>query len=278
MKLEYGEMNRLSVLKETDISYTLTNGTETVFLHFNQTPNPLKIGQKVDAFLYFDQKKRLCATLEKPVITKNKPGFVEVVNVVEAGVFVNIGIQKDILVSNDYLPSNKKAWPVVGDKIPCIIRVKTNQLVARPIDTTDHFYKELLNVNDKVKGTVVSVNNNGILVATDAFQVVFINKNLIRKDVKIGEELEVKVIEVNNSIMYGSTILQKELSRLSDSDMILNYLKQLGGMVPLGNMSDPDDIYKVFHMSKGAFKRACGHLYKNKLIKIEDYRILLVEK
>ncbi len=261
MNLIYGNINNLQVIKETDISYTLTNGIETVFLHFNQTPNPLKLGQKVDAFLYFDQKKRLCATLEKPIITKNKPGFVEVVNVLEAGVFVNIGIQKDILVSNDFLPSNKKLWPTINDKIPCIIRVKTNQLVARPLDTTDHFYKELLNVNDKTKGTVVSINNNGILVCTEAFQVVFINKNLIRKDVKIGEEIEFKVIEVKENIMYGSTILQKELSRLSDSDMILNYLRQLGGMVPLGNASDPEDIYRVFHMSKGAFKRACGHLF-----------------
>ena len=68
MELKIGEINKLEVLKETDISYTLTNGENTVFLHFNQTPNKLKVGDKVDAFLYFDQKKRLCATLEKPLI------------------------------------------------------------------------------------------------------------------------------------------------------------------------------------------------------------------
>ena len=81
MAIKIGEINELTVKRETDISYTLTDGYEDFFLHFNQTPNPLQIGEKVKAFLYYDQKKRLCATLEQPFITATKYGLVKVVNI-----------------------------------------------------------------------------------------------------------------------------------------------------------------------------------------------------
>ena len=73
----------------------------------------------------------------------------------------------------------------------------------------------------------------------------------------------------------GSTIAQKETMRLSDSEMILNYLKEMGGVIPLGNASTPEEINKIFTLSKSAFKRAVGALYKERLIEIEDHKIIL---
>ena len=52
----------------------------------------------------------------------------------------------------------------------------------------------------------------------------------------------------------------------------------MGGIIPLGNASSPEDISKFFKMSKSAFKRAVGALYKKRLISIEDYKITLIEK
>ena len=62
--------------------------------------------------------------MEKPLITTKKYDFVEVVGTWSAGVFVNIGIAKDILLSSDFLPSNPDLWPQVGDKVPAIIKIK----------------------------------------------------------------------------------------------------------------------------------------------------------
>ena len=80
MLLEIGEIGRFIVKRETDISYTLSPESEEltnyVFLHFNQATRKLEIGEVIEAFLYYDQKKRLCATMEKPLITTKKYGFV----------------------------------------------------------------------------------------------------------------------------------------------------------------------------------------------------------
>ena len=276
-ELKIGQINKLEVLKETDIAYTLTNGKDEVFLHFNQTPRLLKVGEKVDAFLYYDQKKRLCATLETPLITTKKYGFVEVVAISSGGVFVNIGINKDILLSKDYLTTSPNGWPKVGEKLPCILKVKTNQLTARIINKNDEINQpHLLNVGDHASGVVSKLVPGGIGIYTNSFDYVFIHKSLLRKNFRLGEVVDFKVININQYNEYNaSTIQNKEYSRLSDSDDILNHLKANGGVMYLGNASSPEEISKVLHMSKSAFKRAMGNLYKQHLIEIEDYKTIL---
>ena len=283
MPLNIGEINKFIVKRETDISYTLSPDddelTTYVFLHFNQATRKLEPGEQIDAFLYYDQKKRLCATMEMPLITTHKFGLVEVVDIMEkAGVLVNIGIAKDILLSKDYLPNYLSAWPKVGDKVPCILVEKQNQLVARPVIPQDlHFKEPPLTIGQTIAGRVVKINPEGMTICTSEYQFVYLHKSYLRKDYRIGEEVTCKIIHINEAGHYhASTIAQKEYARFSDSDIILNYLKKMGGIVPLGNASTPEEITRYFKMSKSAFKRAVGALYKQRLVTIEDHKITLL--
>ena len=42
------------------------------------------------------------------------------------------------------------------------------------------------------------------------------------------------------------------------------------GELPFWDKSSPEAIKEVFNMSKGSFKRAIGHLYKQKIINIRN--------
>lgn len=274
--LKIGDLNKLKVIKETDIAYMLSDGETSVFLHFNQTPNKLSIGEEVIAFLYYDQKKRLCATLEEPLITINKPAFLKVVALNEAGVFVNMGISKDLLVSKDYLPKATKLWPRVGEAIPVLLKVKANQLVGQVL--VDALNNTKLELDQQYEGIVSSAKQNGFVVVTSDFNICFIPKALTRQTYHLGEVVSFKVKEIKEKQVIGTMIQNKEIERLNDSDIILSYLKNMGGAVNLGNNAKPEDIYKVFHMSKSAYKRAIGHLYKLKLINIYDDYIKLIEQ
>lgn len=284
MPLLIGEMNSFIVKRETDISYTLSPDddelTTYVFLHFNQATRRLTPGEKIDAFLYYDQKKRLCATMEVPSITTHQYGFVEVVNQIEqAGVFVNIGIAKDILLSKDFLPYSWKYWPKVGDFVPCILQEKQNQLVAKILTFQDlHQMPPRLTIGTHVEGTVVQSNKDGIHICTSLYQFVYLRKSYLRKEYHVGEKLTCTIIQVTELGYYhGSTIAQKEYARLSDRDIILNYLTKMGGVLLLGNASTPEEIQSHFKMSKSAFKRAVGALYKERKITIEDHKITLID-
>lgn len=279
-QLEIGKVSQFIVKRETDISYTLSpldpDLTNYVFLHFNQATRRLNEGELINAFLYYDQKKRLCATMEKPIITTETFGFVKIVDINPAGVFVNIGISKDILVSSDFLPKQKKLWPEVGEQLPCILKVKNNSLVAKPIIKNQHPTKKLT-LDETYNATVINISDEGIVACTKNLNTIFIHKSLIRKNFRVGEEISVKIININQKGEYnGTTIERKELSRLTDSEIIYNYLKTMGGSIPLGNASSPEEINKYFKMSKSAFKRAVGALYKQRVIKIDDNKITLI--
>lgn len=283
--LKIGEVGKFIVKRETDISYTLApedpDLTNYIFLHFNQATRRLSIGETIDAFLYYDGKKRLCATMESPIITTQLFDFVEVVNQCEAGVFVNIGIAKDILLSTDYLPTNPIAWPKVGEKIPCILKEKKEQLVARIISKEDLKQHKIppLEVGTTVSATVCRLTSTGIGLYTNAFQYIYVHKSMTRKKYHLGESVDVHIIHINEHLdVNGSMIAQKELSRLDDARVLLKELESFGGVLPLGNLSTPEEIARHTHMSKSAFKRAVGALYKERKIQISDYRIELVQK
>ena len=283
MPLLIGEINKLRVKRETDISYTLVQDNEPfeVFMHFNQATKRLQENELVDVFLYYDNKHRLCATMEDPIITTKKYGFVKCVSQKEnVGCFMNIGIAKDILLSKDILPTNTKAWPRPNDTLPCILKVKKDSLVCKIISRDDITVKNAsLKINDTISAYVISFTSTGLLAVDEAFNVIYVHKSMIRKKYRLGEEIILTIININKKGEYnGSTITQKETMRLSDSEMLLNYLKEMGGIIPLGNLSSPEDIAKIFTLSKSAFKRAVGALYKERLIEIEDYRIILKEE
>ena len=58
-------------------------------------------------------------------------------------------------------------------------------------------------------------------------------------------------------------------------ETIYHFLKENDGIAYINDKSSPDEIYDTFKMSKKAFKKAIGSLYKQKIIVInsKDIRI-----
>ena len=136
-----------------------------------------------------------------------------------------------------------------------------------------------LKEGDEVFATVSRLTTDGIGLYTDDYQYIYVHKSMTRKKYRLGEKVSVSIININkNNEANGSFIKQKEFARLDDSKIILNHLENLGGVLPLGNSSTPEEIKKYFSMSKSAFKRAVGALYKQQLITIDDKKITLIKK
>ena len=76
--LEVGRVFRFKVLRQSDLGYVLGNDVDSVLLHMNQAcGKKLKPNDVVEAFIQYDSKGRITATLEKPSITLGNPGFAE---------------------------------------------------------------------------------------------------------------------------------------------------------------------------------------------------------
>lgn len=277
-----GAMNRLAVLRKTDIGYMLKSNEEEVFLHNNESMHkPLKEGDFVDAFLYVDQKGRTAATLHQPIITIKKADWVEVSSILpNLGVFVDIGISKDALVSKDFLPYDVNLWPQVGDQLYCILKIK-GKMVAKPLNKFDITLSpsEPLNALDEVEAFVMKIGQAGVNLMTEVGHPIFVHKTLMRNTPRLGEAILVSIQKVLDNGEYNGTLIKAKEDMIgSDSERILAYLIENKGAMPYNNDTDPEAILAQFNMSKKAFKRALGHLYKARKITFSNDMTLLVKE
>jgi hypothetical protein len=99
---------------------------------------------------------------------------------------------------------------------------------------------------------------------------------MIKRKIRYGQEVEVKVTYHSEKGYSGSLVAQKEVAIYDDANTILSYVIRNGGMY-LTSDSTPEEIDRIFKMSKKAFKRALGHLYKERKIDFVDGKTILVK-
>lgn len=275
--MKLGLISTYQVRRKTDIGYMISDDTGEYFLHNNECNHQvLQVGDIVEAFLFIDKKKRVAATLYPPKITLNQGNLCEVVGVDNAGVFVDIGISRDILLSSDEL--RKQPWPQIGDKVCCSLLRKNDTLLIRLLNKQEILSliqgKEL-EVGKKYTGYVYRIAKHGINIVEVGFNVIFVYYKNLRKAYRLGEEVEVKIIKKGEDDYSGTLIAQKEIIIKDDAETIYQYLLNHHGVMPFSNKTSQEIIYKVFKMSKAAFKRALGNLYKEKKVLLFDDKTIL---
>lgn len=281
MEQNLGKICSFTVDRETNIGYMLTDGKNEYFLHRNESNyQRLLPNDVVKAFIYADKKGRIAATLHLPKATIDQIGFSEVAGInKQIGLFLNIGISKDVLLSVDDLPEDQTIWPQEGDQLLIRLKVKGGRLVAKMV-TKDEILEaakeKKIEINDQVNGYVYRITKDGINLVTTDFAVIFVYYTNLRKKYRLGELVEVTITRINDDDYSGTTIQQKEIVIKSDKELILEYLHNNQGVMAITEKSNPLVIYRVFNMSKKAFKNALGSLYKDRKIEIFEDKIVLL--
>jgi len=283
MRLKMGDYNQLQVLRVTDFSYMLGDEETEVFLHKRQVNGEPEIGSTVNVFLYYDNQKRVTATMNHPIIDQQHAAFVEVVDAnFHLGAFLQIGIQKDLLLSRDDLPHMKKEWPQKGDLIFATLKVSKNQLTAKMISRfqiKEYLVPtEPLVVGEKYEAINIYKTEEGNVFFTTEGHYIYVYFQHLRKTYRIGEKETVKITLDKGDFEYNGTINeQKELMLDDDAGRIMSYLQRHRGEMAYTDKSDAEEITEVFHMSKGAFKRALGTLYKQKMVLLEEDKTTIIK-
>lgn len=278
--IEIGKINNLSVLRKSDLGYMLTDGSTQVLMHFRESNKEYNIGDKVDVFIYYDSKHRLCATTTIPSVMIDKMGFARVVeSLSNVGVFVSINTTKDILVSKDYLPYDYNLWPQVGDTLVIELKIKKESLVGKPLNKFQII--ELSNpdvtyaLDETVEGYVCRTGTEGIGIVSKDFKYIFVHKTHLRNEYRLGEEVKPKIILIKKDEYNGTLTLNKEYMIDGDEVIIMNYMKAHGGKMRLTSKSSAEAVGKELKLSNKAFKRALGGLYKARKIRFEgEYSII----
>ena len=272
--IELGKMQTLKVLRTKEFGVYLGNDgeKESVLLPRKQVPEGTKEGDEIEVFVYKDSMDRIISTVKRPLLIMDELAVLTVKEKTRIGAFLDWGLEKDL-----FLPFKEQTVPVRSGE-HCLVALyqdKSNRLCA-----TMKVYERLHNDSpyqkgDQVTGTVYRVNPEiGVFVAVDNRYFGMIPKKEIYDNYRAGDQIAARVTEVRADGKLNLAIREKAYIQMdADSEAILQAMESFGGYLPFGEKADPEKIKRELKMSKNAFKRALGHLLKEKKIEIKEDRI-----
>ncbi|WP_045519787.1 CvfB family protein [Neobacillus niacini] len=265
-----GQTVTLTVARKADFGYFLTDGNEDVLLHINEADRDYEEDETVEVFLYVDSEGRTSASTTIPEIAIGKYAWLKVVDTnPNIGVFLDIGIKKDLLLGIDDLPVHKSVWPKAGDLVYVTLRVNNNyllyaRLATDPIIETISTKATRKDFNKNIQGHIYRTAKVGSWIYTIEGFKGFIHESQRQKEPRLGQMVEGRIIDVKEDGTVNVSLLpRKEASQDLDAERVFEYLMSRNGAMPFNDKSMPEEIQERFQLSKGAFKRALGKLMKD---------------
>ncbi len=291
--INIGKINTLRVVAEYPFGYalaplldSLTNDDgvydasedtdqQTVTLAIDEVETPLTEGQELSVFVTTDQRGELYATLKKPLIQVGETKVLKAVSATNFGAFFDWGLDTDLLIPNDY-----QAQPVSAGMY-YVVHAFFDEKTQRVLGATKlhYFLKEssaYLNEGDTVDCLVYAKTDLGFKVVINEKSLGLIFHSDAFKPLKVGHATEgvIKTIREDGKVDVALQRVDKG-GRDALQQAILEDLEAHGGISTLTDKSAPEAIYTHFNVSKAAYKKAIGALYKQKKITLSPDAIRL---
>jgi uncharacterized protein len=265
-----GQTVTLSVARKAEFGYFLTDGNEDVLLHINEADREYEEDESVEVFLYVDSEGRTSASTTIPEVAIGKYAWLKVVDSnPNVGVFLDIGIKKDLLLGIDDLPVHKSVWPKAGDLVYVTLRVNNNfllyaKLATDPVIESISTKATRKDFNKNIQGHIYRTAKVGSWIYTIEGFKGFIHESQRQIEPRLGQMVEGRIIDVKEDGTVNVSLLpRKQEAQDLEAERIFEYLMSRNGAMPFNDKSMPEDIQERFQLSKGAFKRALGKLMKD---------------
>lgn len=275
--LKLGKRQKLMVVKKVEFGVYLAENREAgekerVLLPAKQVPEETAVGDELEVFLYKDSSDRLIATTRKTALQIGELAMLRVVEIGKIGAFLDWGLEKDL-----FLPFKEQTHKVRPDE-KCLVTLYIDK--SQRLCATMKVYHYLKTnspyvIGDMVKGIVYEISERfGVFVAVENQYSALIPKKDAQGSYHVGDELNLRVTEVKEDGKLTVTARQKAYLQIDeDAEMVLGVIEEFAGVLPFDDKASPEVIQREFGLSKASFKRAVGHLMKEKKVQIRDGRI-----
>lgn len=271
MHIILGDYNNLEIVKRVSFGLYLDGDEDgEILLPAKYVPDGYDIGDIIKVFVYFDNEERLVATTEEPLAKVGDFALLRVAWTNDYGAFLDWGLLKDLFVpfseqegkmvkGNSYLvyvTIDRKSYRIYAS-------ARLDKFLSRtkpPYETDEEVDIIVWRRTDLGWKVIVNGNHSGLVFANEVF-----------RDLKTGDRLKGYVKRVRTDGKIDIALQRHGVAGDDDSSMrLLSAIEAQRGFLPLNDNSSPDEIYSMLGMSKKAFKRAAGKLYKQRLIIIDD--------
>ena len=276
--IELGKKQTLEVVKKVEFGVYLAEeqgSMDKVLLPKKQVPEGAEAGTQIEVFIYRDSKDRLIATTAVPKLTLGELAVLTVKEVGKIGAFLDCGLEKDL-----FLPFKQQTRKVrTGDEVLVAMYIDKSNRLCATMNVYEFLKKESpYTKEDTVHGVIYEISKNfGAFVAVDNLYSALIPAKEFHGEYEIGDVVEARVTGVKPDGKLDLSIRRKaHLQMDEDAEYVMQVIDEFDGVLPFNDKVSPEIIQREFKMSKNAFKRAVGKLYKEGRIEITENRILKV--
>ena len=274
--MEAGKTQILKIIKKTETGYYLSDSEgENVFIANIFAENNWQEGDDVEVFIY-QENDELKATTEKPYAEVEEFAVMECVQSMPSGAFLDWGIIKDLFVpykeqKGKMIEGKKYIVYVYQDENTGLVtgtaKFKRNPSYENlPLKEGEKVSLILMNETELGWNVVINQKYIGLVYKTDIYKKIYPLSTEIGYIKTIREDGKIDVVMQPFGFENIDEYKQKILDKLKD-----NY-----GLLYLSDKSSPEEIKQELEMSKKNFKKAIGSLYKDKLIEIQEDKLILI--
>jgi len=265
-----GERAQLKVLRENSPGFFLNSEGELgeVLLPRNETIGNVNLGDTVDVFIYCDSEDRPIATMKHPAAMPGEFATLRCINVTSIGSFLDWGLVKDLLVPFREQQSRLdvgKSYAVYIYVDPKSGRIVASRRIGRFLKQERPDYQVGQEVDLRVYAktdlgykAIINGEYSGVLFANEVFQ-----------DLQSGEQTKGYITKLRSDGKVDLSLYQAGKANITDLETrIHEELVARGGYWELCDSSPAEVIYQDLGVSKKAFKKATGALFRKRLITI----------
>ena len=275
---QVGRFNKLEVVKEVDFGVYLDGGElGTILLPQRYMPEDCELGDWIDVFLYFDSEDLLIATTESPRVEVGRCEMLKVIDINNAGAFMDWGLPKDLLV-----PYSEQLKPMeVGySYVVYVFHDQDSDRIAASTRLQDYLAEESVWVKPRQAVSLLIAGRTDLgykAVINDQYLGLIFRDDAFRP-LKVGERLPGFIKNIRPDGKIDLVISQGTLQGDHDlGEQIIESLRASGGVSTLTDKSQPEEIYRTFKVSKKKYKQELGSLYRSKRILLSAEKIQLVD-
>ena len=276
--IRIGAFNVMNIAGSEREFFVLELDGQTALLPKAESGKGLRIGGSARVFVYNNGPDELRGTFAKPYAAVDETAFLRVREALGFGAFLDWGIPKDLFV-----PKRCQTGPLEkGDM--CIVRICPDPDGGGVIG--DCRFKSYFSgsvpsfrVGEEVGLLVYEKTKLGYNAVVNNDYTGLLYHNELYSDIVIGKSLPGYIKKIREDGGIDLTLQRQGVGGIADAaDEVMKALAVNGGFIPLHDKSSPGEIQEKMGMSKKAFKRAVGSLYKKKLVSIDPDGIRMLNR
>ncbi len=258
--LEIGRVNTLQIHHVDASGAWLQADGDQVLLPKREVPEEARAGSRIEVFVFRDGTGKVVATSRKPRAQLGQFALLRVSQVGQPGAFLDWGLDKDLLVPYSEQPERMREGRRYLVRV-CLdnrARIVGTARIDRCLETEQITLQE----GEEVDVMIWQFTDLGAKVIINDLYGGLLYRDELPTGSRRGDRFRGYVKQVREDRKIDVSLRKTGVEGIEEAKQKILAALEPGGFLPLNDQSPPELIQARLGISKKAFKKAIGGLYK----------------